>query len=221
MTSGPPSGPNAVQGFPPDPGPILDELDRVIEAAYFAPLSLGDALALRLRCPGLKGLALSDVIDVFTLMEDVDIPQGDDGRPDAGRAMGAFLDMLAQRRPDLMDRIRQSDDRLVLEPGLALGAALTMGRRAIMRWREEWAGKGASSLGDDDRSLERILAEILAGFDPDQTPDDSAWRQALRTWLKGLDPLVQPWVYLEAWAEFVRGVLDEPIRPELEKRWPY
>lgn len=202
--------------------PILDALDDIINSAYFVPLGIGDALAVRFKVDSLRGLPVETVAGVFDLMDRIDIePDPDcDDEPNAMKAAAEFFQRLKEEFPAVHARWRSADENLVLNPEWAFSLALRRGEEAI----EAWLGRVGTAVvpSDYEAARRRALAAIMSGFDPAALPDDAAFRRFLRKdALADYPAETRPGVYLDCWAEFVRAVLDLSPLPETQARWPY
>lgn len=197
----------------------LDLLDEVIEVAYFVPLSVSDALALHFRVPGLKGLPLASIQGVLALIDEMRQKAGNRQSVDAGRTSQEFFTSLHQKFPEVVSKWGL-EQNLWLDPLAAFQVALTRGRDII----QQWLVNGPENLSPAlvDQVHQEALATIMSGYDHRRWPDDVAWRRYLRTEaLSGYPVWARPGLYLEAWAEFVRGVMDLDPQVETRRRWPY
>ena len=197
----------------------LDALDEIIGNAYFTPLALGDALAVQLKNPALKGLDLRTVAGVFGLMDRV-AQRANSEESDPDKAARDFFVDLKREFPEVSAKWVSPDPGLVVEPVMAFNIALNRAEDIFAEWLA--GGPEPPAPGELEKIRDRALAEIVAGFDPREHIDDMVWRKFVREKALADYPLrAAPAVYLDAWAEYVRAVIDLSPRPETRATWPY
>ena len=201
-------------------GEVIRRLDEYIEAAYFVPLSLGDALALQFKAPSLKGLSVDTVAGVLQWMDTLEINPDTQGAPDPMATGLAFLKGLSEKWPGVYAKWPLGESELRLDPLGAFQLVLKRGEEDISRWLATGPEPVASNMFEEART--RGTAEIMAAFDYHRLPDDRSLRQSLLD--PGLAPYpgwARPAIYLDCWAEFVRAVMDLDPGPETRSAWPY
>jgi hypothetical protein len=199
---------------------IIRRLDEFMEAAYFVPLSIGDALAVQFKAPSLKGLTVDTIAGVWQWMDTLDILPDHQGGPDPVVAAQAFWQGLSENWPEVYAKWSQGDTQLHLDPLGAFQLVLWRSEEAISHWLA--AGPDQVSSRQLEEFRNRGVAEIMAAFDYRWQPHDRALRQSLSS--RELNPYpgwARPAIYLDCWAEFVRAVMDLDPGPAIRAVWPY
>ena len=200
---------------------VLSRLDEIMDAAYFVPLSIGDALALRFRAPTLSGLTLEEVTSVFNLIDGLNPDPGPDGSPDLARAAGDFFEKLRQAFPHIHDKWASADHDVVLDPIGAFNTVMVRAEDLIGDWFS--SGPDSADLFARAREIRDLeTPRIMESVDPLTHTTDRDLRRRLRGDVLGAYPAwARPGLYLDAWSEFVRAVLDLDPLPATLSRWPY
>ena len=206
----------------PDYINILDRLDEFFEAAYFAPLSVNDALAVQFQNPALKGLPLQTVRDVFHLVDRLKDKLAEDQGMEESEPHAAtlFFKHLKNELPQVFGVWIQGDPGLHLDPAGAILNAETMARDAVTGFLQD----RHSDLDPEtvEKTVESAVTEIFRGLKIKENIDDREIRQTLRTGiLKKYPPWAWPSIYLEIWSRFVRTVADLDPDSDLRAIWPY
>ena len=205
---------------PVDCSKVLSEIDEILEAAYFVPLDVGDALAVQFKVDSLKGLSVETAAGVFALIDSLEAEPDEEGRPDLAGAADLFFSRLAKEFPDVYGRWAADSGRLRLDPEGAFQIARSKSEGRISAWLTEFFSTVPTAKVEKTRAeaAERIMSE----FDVKAVADD----RALRIWLRekvlsSLPVWAGPGVYLDCWSDFVRAVLDWSPSPALKARWPF
>lgn len=198
----------------------LDRIDGIINAAYFVPLSVGDALAIQFKAETLKGLPVETVAAVFDLMDRLEINSGSGREPNPAEVAASFFKALNEEQPHVFELWCSADQNIYLDPDTAFSIVLSKGEEAI----DDWLTQGPEKI--DPSRLEKVRAEGLAAimddFDPAVYNSDTALRRHMREQaLAGYPAWAGPGIYLDCWAEFVRAVAGLAPRPKTKARWPY
>ncbi|MFH1137899.1 MAG: hypothetical protein V1816_17660 [Pseudomonadota bacterium] len=187
--------------------PILDALDEVLNAAYFTPLAVGDALAIQFRVESLRGIPAETAAGVFALMDGLEAPPDQDGRPDLAGAAADFFSRLSREFPEVYEKWSSDPGILRLDPEAAFQIARSRAEDKISRWLKIFFPEISSD------AVERTRAEavngIMSEYDPAARPNDLA----LRAWLRderlpAWPSWARPGIYLDCWSDFVQAVLD-------------
>ena len=201
---------------------VLTGLDAIIDRAYFVPVGPGDALAVQLRQPALRGLDIETVAGVLAMVDrlsasgllDQDDPEA------AAQAAGRFFSTLAEEFPAVYGLWSQADPSVVVDPEAGFRNVLARSEESIRFHLNSHADGLSPAQISSERK--RAAADIMSRVDLEQCRDDMALRQWLRQSELALQPAwLQPALYVDCWADYVRAVMDLGPSPELEARWPF
>lgn len=198
----------------------LDQIDGIINAAYFVPLSVGDALAIQFKAETLKGLPVETVAAVFDLMDRLEINPDSGQEPNPAEVAALFFKALSAEQPHVFELWCSADQNIYLDPASAFSIVLSKGEEAM----EDWLTQGPEKI--DPSRLEKVrdegLAAIMDNFDTAVHNSDTKLRRHMRKQTLADYPVwARPGIYLDCWAEFVRAVADLGPRPETRVCWPY
>lgn len=198
----------------------LDRIDGIINAAYFVPLFVGDALAIQFKAETLKGLPVETVAAVFDLMDRLEINSDSGQEPNPAEVAASFFKALNEDQPHVFELWCSADENIYLDPASAFSIVLSKGEEAM----EDWLTQGPEKINPS--RLEKVRAEGLAAimdhFDPAVHNSDTELRRHMRKQaLAGYPVWAKPGIYLDCWAEFVRAVAGMAPRPETRVCWPY
>ena len=199
---------------------VLDQLDEIMEAAYFVPLSLGDALAVQFKNPALNGLSLDEIARVLAIMDEIEPSSETADESVLVHTAGLFFTRLREDLPRIYQLWSEAPEDLYLDPAGAFGLALSRGERVI----GAWLAQGPEEVGPDllEKTRDQGLSDLISDPGLETAPDDRALRRMLRSGpLSKYPGWARPGLYLDAWAEYVRAVMDLSPRPETRARWPY
>ena len=189
---------------------VLAEIDRAMDDAYFTPLGPGDSLALMFGRLNLKGLDPDEAARALTIIDNLEGQNRPDGGIDAGALAQEFFDRLRKKCPEVVRRLSEPEEEMFLDPAGALNMVLARSADAIRAWAASGPDEtDPGPLGEEvDQALPLALA-ALDGMPPGELADDLAWRRYLRTkMLPRLSPRARPALYLAAWVEYVRKIMD-------------
>lgn len=199
---------------------IFDRLDQIMEAAYFVPLGVGDALAVQFKAPQLKSLDPEIIAGVFHLIDNMEFSPPDENRAPSSGPVTDFFRLLQKQFPEVYDLWTKGDETLVLDPVGAFQYALDMGEKAIRAWQSTRETEVAPAIMEE--ASQSGLSTVLDFLDPEKYPDDRSFRKALSSeLLLSFPDAIRPRLYLDAWAEYVKAVMDLEPRAEVKFRWPY
>ena len=201
---------------------ILSHLDDTLNTPYFIPLSPGDALAVQFRVEALKGLAVEDVRAVFTMIEKLDVEPEEGGNIDPDKATDAFFACLKNELPHIFEKWATADTDMILNPAGALELALERGAELINEWLVRSVDRGRGSETERALIIKKGVTAALTKSVPSTFENDRAFREYLRAEILPLFPVwAGPEIYLAAWSEYIKAILDLDPSPEIRDYWPY
>lgn len=199
---------------------VLEQLDGVIDNAYFVPLAVNDALAVQFKAQTLKGLPIKTIVGVFEMIDDLGFSAQQQGDGPGPEMAAAFFSRLKNEFPDVFNLWQAADRGRYLDPIGAFGLVLSNGHKII----NDFLNKGPEeiSLSKLEQVRDSAVKDIMSLFNMEHDAGDIDLREFVKAeGLTGRPAWAGPSIYLECWAEFARAVMDLSPKPETRALWPY